>query len=140
MEAFDGSGGLFSSGRWHSRGRRLVYTARSESLAKLEALAHFRPSLAPALVLVEAEIPDGQIAVVASLPPGWNAVPETDVSRAIGDAWLAAGAALALEVPSVHSTTETNVLVNPAHPAFARVVISAPVPFAFDWRLVAPRR
>ena len=140
-EAFDGSGGLHGPGRWHSTGRRIVYTARSESLAKLETLAHFRPNEAPALVLVEAAIPDDAIVRLATpWPAGWDAVPESGISRAIGDAWLDEGSALCLEVPSVHSRTEMNILVNPAHASFARVVIAEPVPFAFDLRLVEPSR
>ena len=43
--AFDGTGGLHGSGRWHSRGRRIVYTASSESLAKLEALVTYAQTL-----------------------------------------------------------------------------------------------
>jgi len=140
-EAFDGRGGLHAPGRWHSIGRRIVYTAGSESLAKLEALAHFRPSEAPALVLACATVPDRAIArVPLPLPPGWDAIPESNVSRAIGDAWLAAGNRLALEVPSIHSKSESNILINPDHRAFRRVTISAPVPFAFDLRLVDPSR
>ena len=136
-EAFDGSGGLHGPGRWHSAGRRVVYTARSESLAKLETLAHFRPNEAPALVLVEATIPEDAIVRLDSpLPAGWDAVPESEVLRAIGDAWLNQGGALCLEVPSVHSRTEMNVLVNPAHASFARIVIAEAVPFALDLRLV----
>ena len=140
-EAFDGRGGLHVNGRWHSVGRRIVYTASSESLAKLETLAHFRPSEAPDLVLVEATIPDREIHRVAMpLPPGSDAVPEPGASRAIGDAWLYAGALLALEVPAIHSRAEWNVLINPEHRAFRRIAIEAPVPFAFDLRLVDPAR
>ncbi len=140
-EAFGGRGGLYGSGRWHSIGRRIVYTARTESLAKLETLVHFRPSEAPALVLVEATIPDDAVVgVKMPLPAGWDAVPEIDVSRAIGDAWLDEGTALALEVPSGHARSETNILINPAHAAFSRIVIAAPVAFAFDRRLFDPSR
>jgi RES domain-containing protein len=140
-EAFDGRGGLHAPGRWHSIGRRIVYAAGSESLAKLEALAHFRPSEAPALVLVEATVPGRAVARVSlPLPSGWDSVPESNVSREIGDAWLAAGTALALEVPSIHSKSESNILINPDHRAFGRVRIAAPVPFTFDVRLVDPSR
>ncbi len=37
--ALDGSGGLRASGRWHSRGRRIVYCALNPATALLEALA-----------------------------------------------------------------------------------------------------
>ncbi|MBI3181139.1 MAG: RES family NAD+ phosphorylase [Myxococcales bacterium] len=63
-EAFSGSGGAFVDGRWHSRGRLVVYTARTESLARLEALVHFNPTLAPRLVLVEADLPDALVMAI----------------------------------------------------------------------------
>jgi RES domain-containing protein len=54
------------------------------------------------------------------------------------DSWLQSGSSLALEVPSVHSSTETNVLINPAHPDFAQLVIGIRFHFAFDHRLTDP--
>ena len=39
----------------------------------------------------------------------------------------------------MRSSTETNVLINPAHPEFAQLVMGDdPVPFAFDGRLIDP--
>lgn len=138
--AFSGIGGLHADGRWHSRGRLIVYSARSESLARLETLVHFNPTLAPKLVLLEAEIPDGLVATVGGkLPRGWDDVPDSGAARSVGDHWLRSGSSVALEVPSIHALSETNVLINPAHPGFARLVVGAPVPFAFDRRLNEPR-
>jgi RES domain-containing protein len=134
--AFSGIGGLSVDGRWHTRGRPIVYTARTESLAKLEALVHFKPAIAPRLVLVEATIPDALVAILRGAPPGgWDAVPDNGAARSVGDSWLQSASSLALEVPSVHSRSETNVLINPAHPDFAHLVIGTPMPFAFDQRL-----
>ena len=114
-----------------------MYTARTESLAKLEALVHLKPAIAPRLVLVEATIPDALVATLhGALPTGWDDVPDSGAARPVGDSWLQGGSSLALEVPSVHSSTETNVLINPAHPDFAQLVIGNPVPFTFDHRLV----
>lgn len=135
--AFDGIGGLSVDGRWHTRGRPIVYTARTESLAKLEALVHLKPAIAPRLVLVEATIPDALVATLrGALPAGWDDVPDNGAARSVGDSWLQSGSSLALEVPSVHSSTETNVLINPAHPDFTQLVTGSPVPFTFDHRLV----
>ena len=137
--AFDGSGGLSVDGRWHTRGRPIVYTAQTESLAKLEALVHLKPAIAPRLVLVEATIPDALVATLrGALPAGWDDVPDSGAARSVGDSWLQSGLSLALEVPSVHSSIETNVLIKPAHPDFAQLVIGNPVPFAFDRRLIDP--
>ena len=126
-------------GRWHSRGRPIVYTARTESLARLETLVHFKPALAPRLVLVEASLPDALVATVAgALPVGWDDVPDSGAARLVGDRWLQGGSSVALEVPSIHSSSETNVLINPVHRDFRQVVIGNPVPFAFDQRLNDP--
>ncbi len=117
-----------------------MYTARTESLAKLEALVHFKPAIAPRLVLVHATIPDALVATLRGTPPaGWDDVPDSGAARSVGDSWLQRGSSLALEVPSVHSSTETNVLINPAHPDFPKLAIGNPVPFAFDHRLIDPK-
>jgi RES domain-containing protein len=138
--AFSGAGGVAVDGRWHSRGRPVVYTARSESLARLEALVHFNPTTAPRLVLLEASLPDALVSPVGGpLPAGWDDVPDSGAARPVGDAWLRSGSSVALEVPSIHSRSESNVLLNPAHPDFRRLVIGAPVPIAFDHRLNDPK-
>jgi RES domain-containing protein len=140
VEAFSGMGGLAVDGRWHSRGRLIVYAARSESLARLEALVHFNPALAPRLVLVEASVPDAFVATVSgALPKGWDDVPDSGAARSVGDAWLRSGSSLALEVPSIHARSETNVLINPAHADFGRLVAGLPAPLAFDRRLIDPK-
>ena len=116
-----------------------MYTARTESLAKLEALVHFKPAIAPRLVLIQATLPDALVATLrGALPAGWDDVPDSGAARSVGDSWLQSGSSLALEVPSVHSGSETNVLINPAHPDFPQLVIGNPVPFDFDRRLIEP--
>lgn len=138
--AFAGVGGQAVDGRWHSKGRLIVYAARSESLARLEALVHFSPGLAPKLVLVEATLPDDLVSTLTgSLPKGWDGVPDSGAARAIGDAWLQTASSLAIEVPSIHSKSETNVLINPTHLDFHKLVIGTPTPIAFDQRLNDPK-
>ena len=120
-------------------GSPILYTARTESLAKLEALVHLKPAIAVRLVLVQATLPDALVATLRSaLPAGWDDAPDSGAARSVGDSWLQSGSSLALEVPSVYSSTETNVLINPAHPDFAQLVIGNPVPFAFDHLLIDP--
>ena len=59
-ESLDGTGGLHVSGRWHHRGRRIVYTSATPSLAALQVLVHTDAALAPAdLWLMEIELPEG---------------------------------------------------------------------------------
>ena len=138
--AFSGRGGLLADGRWHSRGRLIVYAARTESLARLEALTHFNPAVAPRLVLVEAELPDNLVSrTTGALPADWDAVPDSGAARPVGDSWLLQGASVGLEVPSIHSRSESNVLLSPAHAGFRQLVAGKPVPFAFDRRLNDPK-
>lgn len=51
---------------------------------------------------------------------------------AFGDAWLAAGRTAVLRVPSFIVPESTNLLVNPLHPAVARIRIADQRPFTFD--------
>ena len=57
--ALDGIGGMYTSGRWHTKGNPIVYTASSAALAALEVLVHVDPLMAPSdLRLLAIEIPD----------------------------------------------------------------------------------
>jgi RES domain-containing protein len=115
--AFSGQGGIHGSGRWHHRGRLIVYTAAHRSLALLEILVHLdlRLALQP-LVAWEIEVPDPHIEHAAALPTFWKT--HTDHTRKIGDAWLLEHRSPALLVPSAIVPSEHNVLLNPAHPDF----------------------
>jgi RES domain-containing protein len=137
-QAFSGQGGLLGMGHWHTVGRPVVYSARSLALAALEALVHLHRStkIAP-YVYFEIEIPDARIEVPDALPEGWRT--NVSATQAFGDAWLAGRASVALAVPSAIIPTESNVLINPAHPAFdLSWVLAGPLPFSFDPRLTRP--
>jgi RES domain-containing protein len=60
-------------------------------------------------------------------------------SRAVGDRWIDAQAALVLVVPSVIFPEEANLILNPAHARMRDVSIAATRPFRFDARLAASR-
>jgi RES domain-containing protein len=65
----------------------------------------------------------------------WNSArPVSNAARAIGDAWLAQRASVALSVPSVLVPQERNLLLDPAHPRFPAVIIGPPQHFRFDDR------
>lgn len=133
-----GEGGLVADGRWHSAGRRVVYTATSEALAVLELRVHLGRCVPKAgFTMHTLELPDALIEVASAkdLPAGWNALPATAASQRFGDAWLAAAASLALRVPSIHSRSDGNVLINPAHADIRRVKVLSREPYAFDARL-----
>ncbi|HTQ32314.1 MAG TPA: RES family NAD+ phosphorylase [Opitutaceae bacterium] len=139
-EAFSGRGGLLAPGRWHTTGRLVVYTAESLSLAALEILAHLKQThhIRPFNAFA-AEIPDDLILKPSSYPAHWQT--RLPASRAFGNHWLDAGTTPALLVPTVLTTGEWNVLLNPAHPKFSLDWITdGPRAYAFDARLLHLRR
>jgi len=130
----DGEGARLYGGRWNSPGRAMIYTAANPSLAVLEVLVHLDlpPELMPSdYRLLSIHVPDDAPSrLVQALP---------DDTVAMGDAFLAAGEALALRVPSLVVPQETNTLLNPRHPAFAEVRLVGDEPFRFDPRLLPSR-
>ncbi len=56
-------------------------------------------------------------------------------TRAFGDAWLATARTAVLSVPSAIIPEEVNLLLNPLHPDFSRVIVAVQAPFNFDDRL-----
>lgn len=118
QEAFAGTGGLHASGRWHERGTLVVYAALTSSLALLEWRVHTRAlPLQRSFVLIEASLPTEHIEHLApaDVPVDWRQTPPPPSTRRLGDAFLQAGQALALTVPSVVNPLERNVLINPRH-------------------------
>lgn len=135
----DGKGALLYGGRWNSPGHPVVYTSSTLSLAALEYLVHIEAEDAPAdLVALTIELPDDapvELVETASLPRGWEKVPEPPACMEIGDRWVRGGESLALRVPAAPVPEETNLLINPLHRDARRVRIVAERPFSFDPRL-----
>ncbi|WP_338414693.1 RES family NAD+ phosphorylase [uncultured Sphaerotilus sp.] len=138
--ALDGIGGLYVSGRWHRRGRPIVYAASSAALAALEVLVHVDPLDAPDdLRLLTLEVPDDLLVEqldVAALPARWAAVPAPDELAVLGSDWLASRRSPALSVPSAVIPIERNLLLNPLHPQMLQVRIVDDTAFTFDPRLM----
>jgi hypothetical protein len=67
----------------------------------------------------------------------WNSVPANKHTRRIGDDWLRVNSSLALSVPSIHTATDRNILVNPAYIAAPAIEIADIRPYQFDERLFA---
>jgi RES domain-containing protein len=132
-----GSGGNFYSGRWHEKGRPIIYAAGSVALAALEYAV--QTSVRPIdSVLMEIEVPDGACVTIedrigGELPGNWAFVEEQ--SRQLGTGWLTEGKNLMLSVPSVVIPFERNLLLNPRHALFASVLLKKVVPFFFDPRI-----
>src|SRR5262245_22704170 len=106
------------SGRWHTRGRRVVYCSENPGAALLEILAHFEidiRDLPTRYRLMKLRAPDGlRVQSVPELPPSWPN--RTDLTRVIGDRWLREIRSPLLRVPSALVPETFNMLLNPAHP------------------------
>ena len=139
---WDGTGAMLVGGRFNSSGRPVIYGATSYAGAMLEVLVHARIGKVPnTQLVVEAEVPEGtavERAAAPSLPADWDA-PDSISARTYGDAWLAERRTAILLVPSVVAREEWNVLVNPAHPLAASIVVGVPRPVVWDERLFSRR-
>ena len=134
----DGTGARLHGGRWNSPGSSVIYAAETYAGAILELLVHANLNRLPhTQAVLTIEIP-GDLAVkrlAASELPGWDASNQA-VSRAFGDRWLAEARSAVLVVPSlVTQGREDNILLNPAHPEYARITHTPPNPVVWDERL-----
>jgi RES domain-containing protein len=131
---------MYTSGRWHTKGHSIVYTATSAALAALELLVHVDPLTAPTdLRLLAIELPDDlstEVLELATLPEGWHSLPAPASLQSLGSSWLTSGRTAALNVPSAIITVERNFLLNPRHPEAQRIRIISNEAFTFDTRLL----
>ena len=133
-----GIGGLRASARWHNRGRPIVYLAESPPGALIEVLVHQEIASPAALPvsyrLLTVEVDEGVMVPECSLlPPDWPK--RADITRNIGDEWLARGTSALLRVPSAIMPNVHNVLLNPLHPDIARVRVADAQDVPYDPRL-----
>lgn len=136
-----GEGGMYASGRWHTRGHPVVYTGGSRSLAILEKLVHTDVADLPDdQVLITVNIHD-EVAIdtisLGAVPVTWTA-PLDPSCMAFGDAWLQRTQTAVLRVPSAIVPEESNYLINPLHPDAGKITIRDIRPFHFDDRPVDP--
>jgi RES domain-containing protein len=89
------------------------------------------------LIAIQGDIPANlEIATLdfESLPPHWYATRDQSLKQ-FGDEWIRGGATAALLVPSAAIRGEWNILLNPAHAGFPKIVFQKPEPFEFDLRM-----
>ncbi len=134
-----GWGGELADGRWHTRGRPVVYCAAGAALAVLEVSVDLDlplDLLPDDYVLMRIEAPDElEIQTLApyDLPDGWRL--REDLCRPIGDAWLEESATALLSIPSAIVEVERNILLNPRHSSAGNFAVSEVMPFGWDERL-----
>ncbi|MEJ0075497.1 MAG: RES family NAD+ phosphorylase [Alphaproteobacteria bacterium] len=134
-----GDGGLYASGRWRTRGRRVVYLADHPASALLETMVHLEidaEDLPTDYQLLGIDVPDDiAVTTLTGLPNDWRE--QIDWTRARGNAWLRGNEGALLRVPSAIVPNAENYLLNPAHPDARRITLDSAVRAAFDPRLMA---
>lgn len=111
--AFAGDGGLYSPGRWHEKGVRVVYASSSISLATLEVWVHVElTQRLTSYMFCAAIVPDDMLissVAIADLPHDWISKPLHPGVQAIGMNWLTSCESVVLRVPSVVSPRELTI-------------------------------
>jgi RES domain-containing protein len=141
VDAFSGEGARLGGGRWNHVGTPVVYVSATLSLAALELFIHFTRKdikMSKSLLAIPVEIPDAlrvMEILVKDLKPGWNSSPPPDFTKDLGTEWVKEGVSAILSVPSALIPEEYNLVVNPKHKDFSRIIIRDPQPFALDDRV-----
>ncbi len=133
-----GAGGIYGSGRWHNKGRPILYTASSRSLAALERFVHESAASMPKLKMLTIWVPDSLTIArynEKQLPNDWDLLPDSEASRNFGSSWLLTDKEAGLQVPSAIVRGEYNLIVNPLHPEAQEIRIVDEVDFYYDARL-----
>ena len=126
------------SSRWTSLGRRVIYLAESPAGALLEVLVHFNmdsEDIPGSYTLLQVSAPEETAVSPLDSPTEaeWREVPE--LTRRIGDEWLASLKTPLARVPSAIMPHTWNYLLNPEHPAASQVRIVEVIKERFDNRL-----
>lgn len=138
-QTLDGAGGLYVSGRWHTKGQPVVYCTLNPATALLETLVHIeidsedRPERFQVLRIEGPDSLSIERVETNSLPADW--AEDIGVTQAVGDRWLSKRRSLLLQVPSVLVPETWNVLVNPQHAEAHLLKITMTYEHAFDARL-----
>lgn len=142
FDVFSPVGASQVGGRWNSPGLGVIYASRSYAGAMLECLAHAgigrMPRTHVAIEIAIAAAVSVEQHGESSLPLGWN-LADQHVARTFGDAWIRERRTAVLVVPSVVARREMNVLLNPRHTDFKRILAGSPEPVVWDARLFGQR-
>jgi RES domain-containing protein len=132
-----GAGGLAAAGRWHSRGRPIVYLADHPSTALLERLVHMDRDRLPTTFRLLRVVAREDLLVdaisVEQLPDDWHN--RQRLTQSLGDQWLRRATNVSMKVPSVIVPGAHNYLLNPAHPDATKITVAEVIEAPFDSRL-----
>ena len=124
VDDLTGTGAKLYGGRWNFRGTPLLYCSENTSLAILEILVHFDGLTIPLnLELLQLELDESHIhnyPIVSFNRLRRSTDPENQFKKA-GQEWVKSDKSLALRVPSIITTNESNILINPKHRHFNKL-------------------
>jgi RES domain-containing protein len=134
----NGEGGRKAGARWHTAGSRIVYLAESPMAALVETLVHLdvdsedTPNF---YTLLKISVPAG-LAIQSLEPPhGTEWKQNLELTRRMGDGWLASLDSSLARVPSAIAPHTWNYILNPLHPHAPQVLVAEIIRERFDNRL-----
>ena len=134
-----GKGAAIKGARWNSIGVEMIYTASNRSLAMAEVAVHFTLATLPDdYMMTTIFIPDDISLAklnIGDLPPDWNSFPHPISTQVIGDRFITDNKFCVLQIPSVVTQGDYNLLINPNHPDFIKIKIITTGKFPFDRRI-----
>lgn len=146
FDDLSGIGGLKAEGRWHDRGRHVVYAADHPASALLEVMVHLEidaEDLPTSYQLLGIDVPD-KLAVekvslsdIERVSPKWAGDPR--VTRDVLRPWFDEVRTAVVSVPSVIVPFAQNYLINPRHVDAARIRVSHVGRYPHDERLFGLR-
>lgn len=137
--SLSGKGAAIYGARWNSMGVEVIYAAANRSLAMAEVAVHFTLATLPkSFMMVTIYIPD-EIEILkidnSILPANWNVFPHPQSTQQIGDQFIAENKFCVMQIPSVVTKGDYNMLINPKHPLFETIKIIEVEKFPFDNRV-----
>jgi len=133
-----GEGGRKAGARWHTAGSRIVYLAESPMAALVETLVHLEVESEETpdfYTLLKIAVPSDLSILPLDPPSGSDWKRDLELTRRIGDAWLASLETPLARVPSVLAPQTWNYLLNPEHPEAKQVQVAEVIREQFDNRL-----
>jgi RES domain-containing protein len=137
--SLSGKGAALYGARWNSIGVEVFYAAANRSLAMAEVAVHFTLATLPKnFMMVTIHIPD-EIEIFkinnSILPANWNTFPHPQSTQQIGDQFITENKYCVMQIPSVVTKGDYNLLINPKHPLFETIQIIEVEKFPFDSRV-----
>lgn len=135
---WEGKGAELIGRRWNSKGTPMIYTSESRALCTAEIAVHLDLGSSPTnYILLTILIPD-EIELINidenTLPENWRKFPFTEKSRKMGDQFIHENKFAVMKVPSAVIPGDSNYLLNPRHPEFAKIRVIKQEPYEFDQR------